>query len=293
MLTTAGIYKKFISMSDSDTTLDDFLAIVVPEVDRALRTELNLLVIEQVSGIVEYIDGNGLDSIYTRAVPLQSIQEVREDIYGAWGQNVTIQTATLTSGSATITGLTAATTTLSAGMPVSGTGIPALTTISSVTSDSTLILSANATVSGAQSLTFTTGFSNSTILVQGQDYAMRPDDPITGWSRRGQIVRLNGYWASQQQRAFERLARKRIDAFGAVKVTYTAGLSTDPNIAPLDLQLAANLLISQIKLSRLYGFLTTSEGLAEYHYQLGQLLHGFMQIGTVQAIVGKYKEVPV
>lgn len=54
---------------------------------------------------------------------------------------------TTTNGSATVTGLST-TTDLYAGMPVEGTGISAGSTISSITSSTAIILSANATASG-------------------------------------------------------------------------------------------------------------------------------------------------
>lgn len=54
----------------------------------------------------------------------------------------------------TVTGLTNATTLLYAGMTVTGTYIPAFTTILSITNNTTIILSAAATNSGTESLTF-------------------------------------------------------------------------------------------------------------------------------------------
>jgi hypothetical protein len=68
------------------------------------------------------------------------------------------RTFTLTSGSATIN--TGDTSSLTATMTISGTGIPAGTTISSITNSTTLVMSANATANGAQSLTFGGGFVN-------------------------------------------------------------------------------------------------------------------------------------
>jgi hypothetical protein len=57
-------------------------------------------------------------------------------------------------GTDTVTGLTNATTLLYRGMTVTGTYIPALTTILSITNDTTIVLSANATNSGTELLTF-------------------------------------------------------------------------------------------------------------------------------------------
>jgi hypothetical protein len=57
-------------------------------------------------------------------------------------------------GTSTVTGLTNATTLLYPGMGVTGTYIPASTTILSITNDTTIILSANATNSGTETLTF-------------------------------------------------------------------------------------------------------------------------------------------
>ena len=64
-------------------------------------------------------------------------------------------TGTLATGSSLVTGLTG-TTGLFAGENVSGTGIPAGTTIKAVNGSTSITLSANATVTGSQSLTTTT-----------------------------------------------------------------------------------------------------------------------------------------
>lgn len=63
------------------------------------------------------------------------------------------QSGTETATSATITGLTS-TGILSVGMSVTGTGIPASTTIASIVSSTSITLSAAATGTGAQTLTF-------------------------------------------------------------------------------------------------------------------------------------------
>ncbi|MXR38013.1 phage tail protein [Craterilacuibacter sinensis] len=71
------------------------------------------------------------------------------------------RSGTLTSGSVNVTGLS---TTLDmwVGMPVEGAGIPAGATVASITSVSAITLSANATASGAQTLTlFPFGYGNS------------------------------------------------------------------------------------------------------------------------------------
>jgi hypothetical protein len=69
------------------------------------------------------------------------------------GAGSTTQTSTLNSTTA-VTGLTS-TASLSAGYSVVGTGIPVGTTIASITNATSLVLSAAATVTGAQSLQFT------------------------------------------------------------------------------------------------------------------------------------------
>src|SRR5271165_5059184 len=65
----------------------------------------------------------------------------------------TPQSGTLTSGSTSVTGLTGASQ-LAIGMPVTGTGIAPGTAISQINSDTQITLSAAATVSGPQTLTF-------------------------------------------------------------------------------------------------------------------------------------------
>lgn len=230
LLTSPTLYKKFLDGTGllptaTSTTIDDFLAVVIPEVDTELRKELNLPVIEQTVGIVEYASGNGTPYLTLKCAPVQSVSEVVEDQTGAWGQN-------------------------------------------------------------------TTGFT-ATALTAGIDYAIDRDSPPSTWSRAGRLVRLNATWLSQPYSPRNRLSVVQTPSYGNIRVTYTAGLTDDPDKVPLDLQLAANLLISQIRVTRLFGFLTTSEGLAEYHYTLGNLLKGFMNIGQVAEIIGKYKEIPV
>lgn len=68
--------------------------------------------------------------------------------------NTLTSTGTLSNGSAVVTGITN-TINISPGLAVSGTGIPANTTVLSVDSATQITLSANATATGAQSLTYT------------------------------------------------------------------------------------------------------------------------------------------
>lgn len=60
---------------------------------------------------------------------------------------------TLTSGATSLTGASGTFNAADAGRPISGTGVPAGATIASVTNSTTAVLSANATASGAKSLT--------------------------------------------------------------------------------------------------------------------------------------------
>jgi hypothetical protein len=201
------------------------LAVVIPEVDLVIRLELNLPVIEQVSNIIDYYDGNGRVNLTIRNTPVQSVTSVTIDQTGYFGQG-----------------------------PSAFTG---------------------------------------TALVAGIDYALVIDDPINGWARAGQLTRINGFWPSRIIMPYSRLAGERVPLQGAIKIVYTAGLTDDPDKIPFDLQLAANLLVSQIRMSRLYPYIMTSEGLGEYHYALSNLLHGMLQIGTVASILAKRKDLPI
>lgn len=225
-LTDRNKAKIHLGLPLADPTWDAFLTQVIPEVDTAIRNEIDRQVIEQKPGIVEYLDGNGREQLLLTHTPVQSVAEVREDQAGYWGQN------------------------------------PA-------------------------------GFDSTTILTPGVDYALRPDDPLTGWSRAGILVRINAAWPLRIQQPYDSLARKRIAGLGAVRVTYTAGYTTSPTLAPADLTLAANQVIAQVKASRAAGYLVNSEGLAEYHYSLGTLIQGFLQTGSVASILAKYRQIPV
>lgn len=209
----------------TDEQLNDFLAVVIPEVDAVIRQELNLPVIEQVTDITDYYDGNGRVNLTLRYTPVQSVASVVIDQTGYFGQG-----------------------------PNAFAGTP---------------------------------------LVAGIDYALVIDDPLTGWAGAGQLTRINGFWPSRIITPYSRLAGERVPLQGAVQVVYTAGLTDDPAKVPADLQLAANLLISQVRMSRLYPYIMTSEGLGEYHYALSQLLHGSLQVGTVASILAKRKDLPI
>lgn len=236
LLTTPAIYKNWqqgtglFPLGISDSSLDAFLSIVCPEVDAAIRNELNRFVIEQTTPIVEFPNGTGTPSLYLRCIPVQAIIEVRVQPTsfpgGDWGQ-----------------------------APNS--------------------------------------FDSTTILQPGC-YAIAIDDPINQWSRIGRLVRTNGgVWPGIFYTPYNRLSMQQAPGDGNIMVTYTAGLTNNPSTVPFDLQLAANLMISQIRVSRLYGYVPTSEGLAEYHYSLGKVIAQILQAGTVAAILAKYKVLPI
>lgn len=127
-------------------------------------------------------------------------------------------------------------------------------------------------------------------LVEGVDWALRIDNPVAGWSNAGILVMLNGVWPRRPTRYPGFLAGNLTPGAGNIKVTYTAGLSSN-STPPADLTLAANLVISQVLASRKFGWPSTSENLAEYSYSLATQIQQYLVTGTVAGILARYRRI--
>lgn len=98
-LTSVPLARVHMGIAAADTSIDAWLNQVIPQVDLAIRNELGREVIEYRAGIVEYLDGNGLQNLYLRHTPVQSITEVRLDHAGYAGQGAGFgSTTVLTAG---------------------------------------------------------------------------------------------------------------------------------------------------------------------------------------------------
>ena len=224
-LTSPEAYKTFASVDPTDTTFDAVLNLLIPMVDKAIRNEIERTVIEKTSGIVEYLDGNGLDVVLLRHTPVQAITEVRLDPAGFYGQG--------------------------------------------------------------------TGFGSTTVLAAGVDYAIVPDDPVNNWSLAGKLRRLNGVWPGRMERRPGQLSGVMRPGQGNIKVTYTAGYSAVADKVPADLQLAANLVVSQVRSAAELGFVPGSAHLSEASYSLLSGVQQAMQTGTVASILARYRRLAI
>lgn len=120
-----------------------------------------------INGNQNTVSGLNFSTVTTYSQIASAIQEAIVALYS------TNQTGTLTASSTAVTSLSD-TSGLTVGMVVTGTGIPSGTTIASITSGTALVLSQNATVSGAESLTFSLAsdaiYVDSTVVFEGNAF---------------------------------------------------------------------------------------------------------------------------
>lgn len=87
-------------------------------------------------------------------------------------------------------------------------------------------------------------FDSTTALVYGEDFTVRWDQD-DGSSRSGTLIRLRGVWDRTYQRSPGWLAPYATGGQGTVKVTYTAGYTTDT--LPASLRYGCNLLVAKMR----------------------------------------------
>ena len=95
-----------------------------------------------------------------------------------------------------------------------------------------------------------------TALTYGTDFALDIDSE-DGSSRSGLLIRINDTWAKPQVRERGFLSSFVGQAYGTLKITYTAGYTVD-NL-PASIRLACNILIAKIRHLLPFGFFLTSE----------------------------------
>lgn len=84
MLTSVAQYQTFAGATPP--AMEAFLALVIPEVDAAIRRDLNRPVIEKQTGLVDYLEGNGRQALVLTHNPVHSVESIFVDDSGAWGQ---------------------------------------------------------------------------------------------------------------------------------------------------------------------------------------------------------------
>jgi hypothetical protein len=135
-----------------------------------------------------------------------------------------------------------------------------------------------------------TGFGAATVLTAGVDYYLAPDDPLNNWSRAGMLVRIGSVWPRRSVRYAGQLSGSAAPGLANVKVTYSAGFTADASTPPADLQLAANLVLSQLRAAAKLGQVMQTERLGEYQYQLQpQQLGQAIRAASVEGVLQKYR----
>ncbi len=90
----------------------------------------------------------------------------------------------------------------------------------------------------------TGSFGSETALTYGENFALKIDQ-ANGTSRSGILIRLNDIWNRPSKRQRGLLAPFVGEDFGSIKVTYTAGYTTDD--LPAQLKAAAILLVTNLR----------------------------------------------
>ncbi len=88
-------------------------------------------------------------------------------------------------------------------------------------------------------------FDSNTALTYGTDFAIQLDPGEDGVSRSGILVRKSNVWSRPSARRQGLLSPYIGEAYGNIKVVYTAGYSVDS--LPVTLRLACNLLVARLR----------------------------------------------
>lgn len=138
-------------------------------------------------------------------------------------------------------------------------------------------------------------FDSSTLLVAGTDYVLEWDGLIPGTSTRcsykGVVRKLFGTWPAFWRYQVGVINPGISDHTGNIKVTYTAGFPA--SAIPPDLQYAGALLVARMRRTAEYGTGHLEyEKYEDYAYKLAPVASSMLyQVGELQHIIGKYREV--
>lgn len=103
-------------------------------------------------------------------------------------------------------------------------------------------------------------FDSNTELTYGSDFCLVIDQE-NGSSRCGLLVRINNLWPKPQLRQTGWLSPFIGEAFGNIKVVYTAGFT--PDTLPTDLRFACNTLVARMRYIMPLGMSIGSESYEE------------------------------
>lgn len=129
-------------------------------------------------------------------------------------------------------------------------------------------------------------FAADTLLTAGTDYVLVKDGR-DGVAEGGRLFRLGTIWGPRwvSHRGLLTAALKR--GAGNIKVSYTAGYAAIPE----ELALCVWQVCGLIRSTRKHAFPVTAESLGAYSYSLQAEALKWLQVGSVGAIVGKYKRI--
>ncbi len=99
-------------------------------------------------------------------------------------------------------------------------------------------------------------------LVYGTDFFLKAEYP-DGSSRSGMLIRLNNFWPKRDARQRGLLSPFIVPGYGPIKVTYTAGYTTDT--LPPQFRAACNLLVARLRFLFPLGMEIGSESYEERH----------------------------
>lgn len=123
------------------------------------------------------------------------------------------------------------------------------------------------------------------LLVSGTDYVLYVDNDRYGFSERGHVARISGFWKQPNERVRGILVSIPGDALGNIKISYTAGYPS----CPLDLQIVENQIVAIIRSSAERGMPLASETLDYYTYQLAGQADAVKMLGGISRTLANYK----
>jgi hypothetical protein len=128
-------------------------------------------------------------------------------------------------------------------------------------------------------------FGASSLLVDGQDYAVRFTSAALG-STTGIIYRINGTWTQPTRRQMGYVSNLPGVGNGNIKVTYTAGYTS----IPADIAMAVNMLVIRIANMAATGMIATDEAYEDASLSYLSPKDALGLIGTLETVLGQYRE---
>ena len=123
------------------------------------------------------------------------------------------------------------------------------------------------------------------LLVAGTDYVLVIDDDRYGFSERGHVARVSGFWKQPNERVRGLLVSIPGNALGNIKISYTAGYP----VCPQDLALAEVQMVDTLRAGAGRGLPLASESLDYYQYQFAGIEEAQKMLGGIYRTLANYK----